>query len=226
MANFLYITLDTTAPSSPQILLENGATFASGQLINANISAGDTDKTGFQMKIWGAIDTTFNPSIQASEANSQWITFSSVQQIKLTTGDGQKQVYLKLRDDVYNESAIVSDTITLDTTRPVVTVTASDVSKISKISGRNVASFSFTTDTVFREYKVKIVSSTGASHDTGTLIGTTNGSTNTSGTGTFNTSTTPINVSINGTDLELASAGDGQKIIKIFVKDDAGNWSA
>lgn len=226
MPNFVFITLDTTAPSSPQILLENGATFASAQLINAYLSTGDVTKTGYQMKLWGAVDTAFDPNIQATEVLSAWITFADTKQIKLTTGDGQKTVSFKIRDDVYNESALISDSIQLDTTRPVPNLTATDVSKISKINGRNVASFSFTTDTTFVEYKVKVVSSTGASHDTGMLIGTVNGSTNTSGVSSFDTAITPINVSINGTDLELASAGDGQKIIKVFVKDDAGNWSA
>lgn len=226
MANFVYITLDTTAPSSPSLLLENGATFASDQLINAYLSTGDTDKTGYQMKLWGTVDKTFDTSVQDTEINSSWITFSDKKQIKLTLGDGQKTVSFKIRDDVYNESALITDSITLDTTRPVPNTTNTDVSKISKISGRNVASFSFTTDTVFIEYKIKVVSSTGASHDTGMLIGTVNGSTNTSGSGMFDTATAPINVSINGTDLELASAGDGQKIVKTFVKDEAGNWSA
>jgi hypothetical protein len=32
-------------------------------------------------------------------------------------------------------------------------------------------------------------------------------------------------VTIKGTDLETASAGDGAKTVKVFVQDLAGNWS-
>jgi hypothetical protein len=106
-----------------------------------------------------------------------------------------------------------------------VTISGPDVSKISKIAGKNVASFSFSVDTIFDEFKVKVVSSTGASHDTGTLIPTAGGSTNMSGNEGNYPAATPINCQITGTDLEAASAGDGQKIIKVFVKDQAGNWS-
>jgi hypothetical protein len=35
-----------------------------------------------------------------------------------------------------------------------------------------------------------------------------------------------ISCTINGADLETASSGDGAKIVKVFVKDASGNWSA
>ncbi|MFP3491037.1 hypothetical protein R0K20_25995, partial [Staphylococcus sp. SIMBA_130] len=72
--------------------------------------------------------------------------------------------------------------------------------------------------------KVKVVTSQGATHDTGTQIGTANGSTNMSGTGTWANGAV-VDATITGADLEAASAGDGSKTIKVFVKDDAGNWS-
>jgi hypothetical protein len=104
---------------------------------------------------------------------------------------------------------------------------APDKPKISKITGRNVSNFSFTADVPFEEYLVKVVNSAGATNDLGTQILTTNGSVNTGGTGTFDTSTAPIQVTINGTDLEVANGGSGDNIvIKVFVRDVAGNWSA
>ena len=36
---------------------------------------------------------------------------------------------------------------------------------------------------------------------------------------------TNIQVTITGTDLETASPGDGAKIVKVFVKNEAGTWS-
>lgn len=225
MASYVFLELDTTAPANPSILLEGGATYANAQLIDATISTSDGDTTGYQMKIWGDVDLTDDPNIQDTEVNSSWITYNTTKQVKLSTGDGSKTINLRIRDDVHNESAQTSDSIILDTTMPVVTVGTLDVDVISKIAGKDTASFDFTVDVEFVEYKVKVVGTTGASHDTGTTIPTTAGSINTSDTGTFPAST-PITVTIKGADLETASAGDGQKIVKVFAKDDADNWSA
>lgn len=232
MANFFTLTLDTTGPASPSISLNSNAQFATAALVTATINSTDASKTGYQMKLWGSIDLAWaktNGIVGASatvvdEASALWITYAASKQLQLSAGDGAKTVSLQLRDDVYNVSATVSDSINLDTTRPIVTITGPDVSKISKQSGKDVASFSFTVDTDIVEYKVKVVTSSGADQATGTQIGTTNGSTNMAQTGDF-VAGTVINATIDGADLEAASAGDGSKTIKIFVKDDAGNWS-
>ena len=221
MASYFNLTLDTTAPSSPTISLEGGASYASQQLITATIGGTGSDIT--QMLIWGNVDTSYNANIQTLEGSSSWITYGTSQQVKLSSGDGAKTIYLKIRDDVYNVSSQASDSIALDTTVAVVTLTGADLTKISKQSGKNISAFSFSADAPFTEYKVKVVGASGAAHDTGTLIGTTNGSVNTGGTGTYPAST-PINVQINGADLEVASANDGIKIVKVFVYEN-GQWS-
>jgi hypothetical protein len=226
MASYVIVTLDTTSPATPTITLDGGATYATDSLVDCQIGTTDGTTTGYSMKLWGDVDTTHQASVQATEGASSWITFENTKQIRLSAGEGQKTVYLKLRDDVYNESSIVQDSITFDASRPIVTVTSPDVSKISKVEGRNIVNFSFTVDSPFEEYMVKVVNSTGASQDLGTVIETTNGSVNTSGTGTFDTTTTPITVSLTGTDIENASGGDGLKTIKVFVRDSAGLWSA
>ncbi|PLR99659.1 hypothetical protein [Bacillus sp. T33-2] len=225
MANYLYLTLDTTNPSNPTISIDGGATYATNQLVTLSIGTSDADTTGYQMLIWGNVDTAYDTNIQATEGTSQWIAYNNSKQVKLSTGDGAKTIYLKIRDDVHNSSAQVSDSINLDTSIATVTVTNPDVNKISKNAGKNVASFTFSVDKAFTQYQVKVVSATSASQNTGTIIPTTAGSTNTSGTGTF-ASGTPITVTINGADLETASTGDGQKIVKVFVLDEAGKWSA
>ena len=225
MPNYFNLTLDTIGPSNPSIALEGGATYATQQLVTATISTTDGSTTGYQVKLWGDVDTAYDSNVQASEGASAWISWTESKQVKLSAAEGTKTVYLKIRDDVNNESSQASDTIILDTTLPVVTITGPDVTKISKQSGKNVASFSFQVDTSFNEYKVKVVSASSAVHTDGVLIATTNGSTNMSGTGTW-TSSSVINSTINGTDLEVASSGDGSKIIKVFVKDtDTGQWS-
>ena len=120
--------------------------------------------------------------------------------------------------------AAASATITLDTSVPAVTIIGPDVSKISKTSPKDVATFSFTSNTAFTEYKIKVVPSNSSLHDAGVQIGTANGSTNMSATGTFKASTA-ISCKVYGKDLEAASSGDGEKIIKVFVKNAHGTWS-
>ena len=73
-------------------------------------------------------------------------------------------------------------------------------------------------------YKVCVVANSSDTQSLGTTIPTTNGSTNTSGSGTF-AANTDITVTIKGADLELASGGDGTKIVKVFVKDSEDDWS-
>lgn len=225
MANFIYITLDTTAPQNPVINISGGAVYTTNPLVTLNIAVDDADKSGYQMMIWGNVDPAYNASIQATEATSAWIPYSPNPQVKLASGDGSKSISMRVRDDVHNPSSIAVDSISMDTSLPTVTVTTADVSKISKVAGKDTFSFTFSSNEAFTEYKVKLVGATGAAENTGTLIPTTGGSTNTSGTAGY-TSGQVISVSIKGVDLETAGAtSDGQKIVKVFVKDSAGLWS-
>lgn len=217
MASYFNLVLDTLAPQGLTVKLNNGSQYTTSKNVTLNISVSDTSTSGYQMKVWG-IDGI------AKESDAVWETLANVKDITLPTGDGLKTVYVKVRDDVYNETAVTSTSITLDTSVPAVTIIGPDVSRISKTSPKDVATFSFTSDVAFTEYKIKVVPSKSSLHDAGTLIGTANGSTNMSATGTFKASTA-ISCKIYGKDLELASSGDGEKIIKVFVKNTVGTWS-
>lgn len=225
MANFIYLTLDTTPPANPSLSILGGATYATNQLIDVSIGTTDEVLTGYQMKIWGDVDTAYDSNIQPTEETSTWITHNNSRQLKLSGVDGNKTLNVKIRDKVFNESSVASDSVTLNTSIPTVSMTNFDVDTISKNAGKDSASFTFTSDKIFVEYKVKVVSSTGAAESTGSVIGTAGGSLNTIGTGSF-ANGTPITVTIKGADYELASSGDGQKIVRVFVKDEAGLWSA
>ena len=217
MASYFNLTLDTLAPQGLTIKLNNGSQYTTSKSVTLSIALSDTSTTGYQMKVWGVNDAE-------TEADASWETYAASKSITLLNGDGLKTVYVKVRDDVYNETASASATITLDTSVPAVTIIGPDVSKISKVSPKNVATFSFTSDVDFTEYKVKVVPSASSLHDAGVLISAANGSTNMSATGTFKASTA-ISCKIYGKDLEAASSGDGQKIIKVFVKNSLGTWS-
>lgn len=217
MASYFNLTLDTLAPQGLTIKLNNGSQYTTNKTVQLSVNVTDESADGYQMKVWGINGV-------ANESDATWETLANIKNVTLSTGDGLKTVYVKVRDDVYNETAAASATITLDTSVPAVTIIGPDVSKISKTSPKDVATFSFTSDTAFTEYKIKVVPSNSSLHDAGVQIGTANGSTNMSATGTFKASTA-ISCKVYGKDLEAASSGDGEKIIKVFVKNAHGTWS-
>lgn len=228
MASYFNLELDTTGPASPAISINGGDALTTGQSVTAGITTGDGDTTGYQMKIWGDVDTGTDANIQDTEVGSTWIAFAATKAVELSAGDGSKTLHLKIRDDVYNESSEATDSINLDTTVPTVTISSGpDVSVISKIAGKRTASFQFTSDVEFDEYKVKVVPASGTPDTGGTQIGVTNGSSNMSGTAGNYPAATPISCAIDGRDLDAADTGDGTKIIKVFVKATSNDvWSA
>lgn len=225
MTNYVVLYLDTLQPQNPSITIEGDAVYVANQLINISVNCDDVDKTGYSMLIYGDVDTTHDSAIQTLEAGSTWIPYSATKQVKLSGTDGSKRLYVKLRDDVHNASAVVFDDVNLDQNLPTITVSSLDVSKVSKIAGKNSASFTFSANENFQQFKVKRVSATSAAENTGSLIPTTNGSINTSGTAGY-TSGQVITVTINGADLELAGGVQGENFIKIFIMEEITNrWS-
>ena len=218
MASYFNLTLDTRAPSGLTLSINDGALYATSTSVTLTIGLTDSPTTGYQMKVWGIEGV-------ADEESATWETFAASKSVNLTTGDGLKTVHIKVRDDVGNESTEVTDTITLNTAVPTVSVTGPDKSKISKITGFNQSVFNFTCDVEFEEYKVCVVPANSSTQDAGAIIRTTNGSQNTSGSAGSYPASENIQVTITGADLEAASSGDGVKIVKVFVKNAAGTWS-
>lgn len=222
MASFFNLTLDTLAPEGLALLINDDAVYTTEQSVTLSITVEDEATTGYQMKIWG-IDGV------ESEEDASWETYTDTKIVTLPEGDGLKTVYVKVRDDVGNETAAVSDNITLDTVVPTVSITGPDKSKISKITGYNLAVINFMSNVAFKAYKVCVVPATSSTQNSGTVIETTNGSINTSGEKEGGEDIYPadtnIEVTISGADLEAASSGDGIKIVKVFVQNDAGTWS-
>lgn len=215
MASYFNLTLDTLAPTISAFTINNGASVTTSTTVTLNITSADAAA----MKIWGINGV-------ATEAAASWETFASSKSVALTSGDGSKTVYIKVRDSVYNESSASSATITLSTAIPTITITGPDVSVISEQSGKNVATFSFQSSMALKAWKVKLVPANNSTEDAGTQIGTTNGSTNM--TGTTLAANTSKQCTINGSDLSVAAGGaDGTYIIKVFGQASANNlWSA
>lgn len=225
MASYTTITLDTTVPAGVTVSINSGDPTTTTRDVTLTIATSDSPTTGYQMKIYGDVDDAFDTAnYRTLEANAPWISYATSKSVRLTTGDGSKTVRIKIRDDVGNASAEATDAISLDTTVPVVTVGAPSVTKISKISTFDTATFSWTTDIAAVEYKVKVVPATNSTHTQGTQLPTTAGSANVAGVEAISAGAGKT-TTVKGADLETASAGDGDKIIKVFVKNAAGTWS-
>lgn len=218
MASYFNLTLDTMAPAGLAVQLNGDDIYTTTPSVELTLTLTDSPTTGYQMKIWGVEGVT-------DEDSARWETYAASKSVTLPSGDGLKTVYVKVRDAVGNETAAASDSITLDTAVPTVTVTGPDKSTISKVVGFDMAVINFMSDIAFEEYKVCVVPATSSTQESGTQIPTTNGSVNTSGSAGGYEADTNIEVKINGTDLETASSGDGVKIVKVFVRNAAGTWS-
>ena len=120
MASYFNLILDTLAPSGITLSINNGAIYTTTASVQLTIGCSDSDTTGYQMKIWGINGAT-------TESQASWETFTTSKTVTLPAGDGLKTVYVKVRDDVYNESSAVSAQITVNTSVPTVTVSAVDV---------------------------------------------------------------------------------------------------
>jgi hypothetical protein len=106
--------LDTTAPSNPTFIINNGSGSSNNQLVTAHLAHADYPVTaGYQIKIWGSVDTSYDPNINTTEEASQWVAFSSTRMVKLSQYSGNKNLHAKIRDDVWNETAALNVVVTL-----------------------------------------------------------------------------------------------------------------
>ena len=233
MANYINLTLDTAAPGGVSVLINSGEAKTSSTAVTLAISCSDSDTTDYQMKIWGI-------SGAEMEDSASWESFSASKSVTLPTGDGVKTVYVKVRDDVWNESAAASDTISLYTSVPTVSVNYISGAKFSLVSGKDSVYGEFSYDEDISAVKLMLVQDANASHDNASNISipTANGScmtdVNTSSPYSCDTleyeidveSAYPMEFTINAADINAVSPGDGVKIVKAFVRSAAsGNWS-
>jgi hypothetical protein len=224
MSAFFDLVLDTTGPAGVGGKINSDATYTTSRAVTLGPTTTDSDTTGYQIKIWGNVDLAADANIQDTEANSSWITLTASMAVTLSTGDGVKTLTWRLRDDVNNTSSTASDSITLDTTVPVVTLDSGPTpAKISKQATKRTSTVTWHADTDIQAYKIKVVPSNSSIQSAGTQIPTTGGSTNVSGGSV--TAATTVTTTIDGADLETAAGADGTWHVKIFVQDLAGNWS-
>lgn len=101
------------APPVGSISINDGAQYASAIAVTLKLSAADSGSAVTQM--------------QFSNNNSTWSTaetYATSKAWNVTSGDGAKTVYVKFKDSMGHWSGAFSDTITLDTTAPVIVITS------------------------------------------------------------------------------------------------------
>ena len=102
-----------------------------------------------------------------------------------------------------------------DTEAPTIEVSNLSATKISRVSGRDITYVSFTVNEDCQAWKAKLVTSSGAVHTDGTLVDS----------GSDIPADTLFVFDITDDELVDAGGADGSNTIKVFVQDDAGNWS-
>lgn len=236
MSNYIQLTLDTTAPGGVSVKINNGEEKTDSTAVRLAIACTDADLTGYQMKIWG-IDGA------ETEASATWESFSATKDVTLSTGDGIKTVYIKVRDDVWNESAAASATIGFYTSVPTVEVINTDITKLSLVKATAVFCLAFSEN--IDAVKIMIVDDVNASYDDASNIAIPATKQDsaimlyTPGIGdeflqtdhmeftdiTVN-SDDELTINLNAADILSASPGDGVKTLKAFVRSAlSGYWS-
>ncbi len=104
------IILDSTAPARPQVSIAGGAVTTNTPGPNHTVAVTLVAPDAQQMRI----------STDGVWDNEVWTAFTSPVNVNLPTGDGEKTVWVELRDSAGNLSAEGRDEILLDTTAPQV----------------------------------------------------------------------------------------------------------
>ena len=204
---------DTTAPSSPSVLINNGDTSTTSTSVTLTLSA--TDNVG--VTAYYASETSTTPSANASGWTTVTSTTSYSASVSFTLssgsiGDNTKTVYVWFRDSAGNMSVSASDSITLtvsDTTAPSSPSVLINNGDTSTTSTSVTLTLSATDNVGVTAYYASETSTTPSANASGW---------------TTVTSTTSYSASVSFT-LSSGSIGDNTKTVYVWFRDSAGNMS-
>ncbi len=234
MANYINVTLDTIEPSGVGVLINGDEENTTSTAVTLTIDCSDPDLSGYQMKIWGTADAH-------DEADAIWETYQHTKNVILPSGDGLKTVYVKMRDDVWNENSLPAyDSITLHEKVPSVASFSVSSSRLSLVNGKNLITGAFYVDENVDYVKLMIVQDVNARHDTPSNIAIPKNA----GSDMYDDNNLAaqaeavlelegsvgkecgINFIINASDIHAVAPGDGVKILKVFARSaETGKWS-
>lgn len=211
----------------------------------AHVSGGDDAAEGkaVQYLIYGDFSYGAQSAQGVTEATAVWTdlvyvdgqTYMVVSDMFMTEGEGNKNVYLKVKDNAGNISAAAAQVVYYDPSAPEVVVSGVDYNRISLMPTprhdnaaklNNETHFVFTPSEPIQAYKV-VAYADQASAEAGSYadaaMPSDGGSVNMAATGL--NSADAVSAKICGADLQSAVPGDGIKIITVYVQDLAGTWS-
>jgi len=135
-------TTDTEAPYNGQISINAGAAATKSATVTVTVSASD-DAGVTQM------------CVSATTTCTTWVTYAATRSLSLGSGTGTKTAYVKFRDAKLNVSSQSSDTIIVDTVKPV-----NGTLSATATSGTNSLSWTGFTDALSGIASYKVVYST------------------------------------------------------------------
>src|SRR3990172_5315643 len=206
---------DSTAPSSPSVLINNGDTSTTSTSITLALSATDNvGVTGYCAK-----ETSTTPSASATGWTSVTSTTSYSATVSFTlssgsVGDNTKTVYVWFRDSAGNVSSSASDLITLtisDSTTPSSPMISINSGALSTTSTSVTLTLSATDNVGVTGYYASETSTTPSASATGW---------------TSVTSTTGYSATVSFTLSSESQIGTYTKTVYVWFKDAAGNVSA
>lgn len=142
-------TPDTQAPTSPTVVINEDDLYTSSRNVTLSLSASDE----------GGVT---HYCVSNTTTCTTWVAMAETRTWSLLTGTGLRTVYAKFKDAAGNETALVTDTITIETTAPTTsTLTATAEAGLS-------ATFSWTaaTDTQSGLAGYKLVYRAGTTYPT------------------------------------------------------------
>ena len=112
---------DTTAPSG-SVSINSGSAYTNSTSVTLTLSA--TDSVGVTAYYVSTSSSTPTASASGWSSVTSATSYSGSVSYTLASGDGSKTVYVWYKDAAGNVSSSASDSITLDTTAPIVTITS------------------------------------------------------------------------------------------------------
>ncbi|MDG5997819.1 MAG: hypothetical protein E3K33_12885 [Candidatus Brocadia sp.] len=129
-------TGDTTPPNC-SVIINGGNTYTDSTTATLALSATDnTGITGYYLSTSSSVPSASAPGWTTVASST---SYSANVPYTLSSGDGSKTVYVWYKDATGNVSATASDSITLDTTNPAVTITSPTSNSTYTITGGTVS---------------------------------------------------------------------------------------
>jgi hypothetical protein len=226
MACFLGVVVeytDTEPPQDPTGEIDEGPVVADPN-VTLVIGTSDPDTTGYMVKVWGDVDPAADADIQTTEGASAWKPFpgggvgvgNANVPVKVSPGNGNKTVQHKIKDPSGNETPPVDTDVELaeDATPPVVTIDTVVPDSTITAGLADSVEVQTTTNEAIQGGEVWVVADPGDGREGTMLI---------DDPALSGTSWDP---QITEAMLIAAALGYGTHIVKVFVQDEAGNWSA